>query len=579
MPIESMEMDEAEVPSGFRLRGRQPEWLEQIKSDLKTRSRILVVAPGGTGKTCLMSSLAHHYWTKHGIRTLALENRDRLTEQTADRMRNESGLEVNIEKGDEFASPHAPIVVACVQSLSKVSRLTGFSDTHFGLILVDECHLCLSPSWQRIVRYFHYGAESLATGWFVPTDGTYAPKSSVVGFTASPDLGGRRNLGEVFQGPKPSVNYSYLDAIEEGLLVGIREINVPVKIDTRKFRRKQSAEGASFNTQDQNAAMLPIIRELAAQIPKYAPGKKGICFVPSVEIAKAMAEALVSMGVNAQYATGECFDKKKKTDAFQSGGAGEWLVNVGLYNYGVDFPDVNCVAIFGAMISKVKYIQSVYRGTRVLPGVIKDWMTPTERVAAIAASDKTELLLLSPFYVSERIHICEIYDMFGMKPPDKRVKNAPDFTKPVEIRDYIAALEKAADKHANKDPRMINPVVFALAIGDKSLAHYVPGTSQESAKPSTAELDWLLAHDISTVDIKNSGQAQQMIARLRQRAELGLAQPKQLTFLKSLTKLDPETQTRVPMFKEETLFLMKATQAGAIIGRQQAKWRNRETHA
>lgn len=560
MDEEPLCLDEAPDPI-FKLRGRQPEWLETIKVDLTKWSRLLVVAPGGVGKTGVMGQLAKYLWKTKGIRTLVLENRDRLTEQTAKRIRDETGLEVDVEKGSQRASPYAPVVVACVQSISKIARLTAFASGHFGLVIPDECHLALSDSWLRVIRYHHYGAESLSPEWKQPEDGKYSPRCSVVGFTASPDLGDKRNLGELFQ--HQSVNYSYMDAIDEGWLVGIKEINVPVKIDTRHFRKKHTSEGDAFNVADQNAALLPIIKELAEQIVRFAPTKKGICFVPSVEVARQMSDALNGIGIPSTFVSGECLDKGPKTDAFHASKSG-WLVNCCLYNYGVDFPDVTAIAIFGAMISKVKYLQSVFRGTRVLPGLIHDGMTAEERRAAIASSGKQYLTLLSPFFISDKIQICEPFDLFGIRPEGKKkVPPLRDFTDPAKIRDYIKAMEKAASKHANRQPRTINPVVFALSLGDSALAHYVPETAADAAPPSDAELDYLLAAGISTVDIKNSGEAQQHISRLKERDRLGLATPLQLTFLRRLG---------IP---DETATLMRKTQAGAIIGQNTAKWRTR----
>lgn len=551
-------LDEAEAPR-FRLRGRQPEWLEQIKIDLTKWSRLLVVAPGGVGKTGVMGQLAKHLWETKGIRTLVMENRDRLTEQTAQRLRDETGLEVDVEKGDQRASPYAAIVVTCVQTGSKVARLTAFAPGHFGMVIPDECHLALSNSWTRIIFYHHHGAESLTPEWKRPEDGKYRPLCSVVGFTASPDLGATRNLGELFQ--HQSVNYSYMDSIDEGWLVGIKEINVPVRIDTRHFHKKHTAEGDIFSVADQNAALLPIIRELAEQIVRYAADKKGMCFAPSVQVARQMSDALNSMGVQSTFVSGECIDKGPKTDAFQAAKTG-WLVNCCLYNFGVDFPDLQAVAIFGAMISKVKYLQSVFRGTRVLPGLIHDGMTAEERRAAIAASDKPFLTLLSPFFVSDKIKICEPFDLFGIKPEQgKKVAVLRDFTDMAKVRDYIKALEKAANKHAHKQPRTINPVAFALSVGDASLAHYVPDTAADAAPPTTTELDTLLAMGISTVDVKSSGEAQELINRLRERDRLGLATPLQLTFLRRLG---------IP---EEAAALMRKNQAGAIIGRNTESWR------
>lgn len=551
-----VDFDDAPAPT-FKLRGRQQEWVDAVESDLQRYSRVLVVAPGGVGKSSVMGVLAKRAWQFYGIRTLVLENRDRLTEQTATRIRDETGLVVDVEKGDQHASPHAHIVVMCVQSGSKVSRLTGFSDSHFGIVIADECHLALSPSWLRIIRYFHYGADSLTDGWKLPADGAYTPKAKVIGFTASPNLGDRRSLGELFQ--HTSVNYSYLSAIEEGWLVGMKEVNVPVKIDTRSFRRTKNAEGAAFNSEDQNAAILPIIKELAAQIPKYAPNKKGIAFVPSVKIASALAEALVALGVNAVFVSGECIDKNEKTDTFAAAGPGAWLINACLYNYGVDFPDVSCVAIFGAIISKVKYIQSLYRGTRVLPGILREGMTQAERLRAIASSSKTHLLVISPFFISDRIDICEPFDMFADRDESsKKAKKAPaDLTDPAKIRDYIGALEKAADPHRNRQARTIDPVTFSLSLGQHRIDAMAPQSSSDESPASRVELDALLAFGIDTTQVRNSGQAQRLISTLRERERLGLASPKAIVQLKLHLGWPDELASK-----------MKGKQAGIIIAKR-----------
>lgn len=562
MECEDFDLDE---PPKFALRGRQPEWLAQIHADLKVRSRLLVVAPGGVGKTGVMGALAKDLWPQ-GIRTLVLENRDRLTEQTAQRIRDETGVDVDVEKGDQRASPHAPIVVGCVQSLSKVNRLTGFSDGHFGMVIPDECHVtAMSPSGQRIINYFHYGASSLVEGWAKPKDGEYRPKCSVVGFTASPNLSGGRSLSEVFQQAAPDrgacVNYSFLDAIEEGWLVGLKEVNVPLKIDTRRFRVKRTSEGAAFNVADQNLAYTPeVIQKLAHHYLEYASNRKGIIFVPSVEIARQMATAIDHLGLRSWFVSGECIDKNEKTDAFSVHGRGSVLVNCALYNYGVDFPDVDCIAPFGAMISKVKYIQSIYRGTRVFPGILHDGMTQEERLAAIAASDKTHTLVLSPHFISDRIDICEPFDLFGdRREVRKKIKGSPDMTKPGEVRDYLAALEKTLNKHGSKQPRTINPVSFALSVGDGALAHYVPETAAEAKPPTSGELDFLLAAGLDSSAIKSSGEAQRQIARLMERDRLGLATPEQLNFLIILG------------MKKEDAMMMRRGVAGAVIGKMKAE--------
>lgn len=546
------------MPQAITLRGRQPEWVDTVERDLLTRNRLLFVAPGGIGKSTVMGALARRFWDR-GIRTLITENREHLVEQTARRVREETGLEVDVEMAGQRASPYAPVVVFSVQS-ARIQRLTSFADHHFGLVIPDECHFCLAEQPMRLLRYFHWGAASLADDWVKP-DALCVPKSKVVGFTASPDIGERRSLGEFFE--HTTVNYSYLSAIEEGWLVGVVEKNIPVKIDTRKFRRRQTTEGADFNVSDQSAALIPIIKELAEQIVRYAKDKKTICFLPSVECAKLMASALDGMGMAAIFASGECLDKSAKTDAYNAAGPGTVFCNCALVAYGIDFPDTDCIAVFSAVISKANYVQKIYRGTRVLPGLVSDDMTVAQRLAAIAASRKPHLTVLSPFFVSDRIDLCEIFDLFGNREEGvKAPRTKPDFTKPAEIRDYIRALEKAANKHAHKQPRTIDPVSFALSVGDDSLANYKPETTADASPATKGELDFLLKAGIDTSQIRTSGQAQKLIGRLVERDRLGLTTPKQLNFLKRLG------------ISEEAASLMKRGQAGAIIGQRTAEWRS-----
>ena len=128
-------------------------------------------------------------------------------------------------------------------------------------------------------------------------------------------------------------------------------------------------------------------------------------------------------------------------------------------------------------------------------------------------------------------------------------------------RDLLKSLEKAAKKHQHKQARTMDPIAWAVSLGDEVLAAYTPETEQE-AKPATkGELDFLLSQNIDTSQIKSSGQAQKFIARIIDRDKLGLASPKQLQFLKQLGMDD------------ETASLMSKRQAGAIIGQKTAHWK------
>lgn len=538
-------------------RGRQPEWIDAMQRDeVAGFSRNLIVAPPGVGKTSVMAFRAKQRWDTQNIRTLITENREHLVEQTAERVRDETGLEVDIEMAAQHASPYAHVVVGSAQTIGRLDRLTSFAPDHFGDVVADECHLSLAPQNQRILNYFHYGTESLIDGWQRPKEGLYKPLATVWGYTGSPNLGGGRTLGEWYH--RLTVNYSLLDAVDEGWLVGYREINVPVSVDTRKFRTRRTSEGNDFNVGDQSAAIIPIIRELAKQIVRYASNGKTICFLPSVECARMMAETLNGMGMRAIFASGECLDKGEKTRAYNAAGPGTVFCNCSLVTYGIDFVDTDFIAPFCAMISKCRYVQSIGRGGRVLPGVLQPGMSAEQRKAAIAKSAKPYCTILSPFFISDRLDLCEIFDLYtnAPHPKKKRCDVVRDLSTSEKARDWVKSLEKAADPHQEKQPRTFDPVKGGVLIGIENISHYQPETAQDAAPPSRAELDYLLAQNYDTTQIKNSGQAQMLIQRLRNREKLGLASPKMLQQLTLRLGWPPETAA-----------MMKKKQAGVIIGK------------
>lgn len=549
-------------------RSYQLEWIAATRKEQANGfSRLLLDAVGGSGKTTYAGALALEEWNLRQGRTLILETRQQLVMQTAKRFRDETGLEVDVEMGEHRASPYAAVVVASVASIGRVDRLTSFSDQHFAIVFADEAHESTANLFLRVLRYFHYSAASLQPEWQPPKDGEYTPHALIVGITATPDNHGKRNLGNFYQ--KFVARYSYLQAIEDGWLVGIKEVNIPVKIDTRKFRRKTTGHGTDFSADDESDAIIPIIEELAEQIVAHALHRKTMCFLPSAECAELMAGALNRRGLKSLYVLGDCLDRDAKTDEFQAHGPGICLCLCAMYVQGTDFHDVDTVAWMRATLSPSFYKQGVYRCSRVLAGLVNDEMGAEGRRAAIAASRKPWSLLISPFFISDKIDIMSAVDLFVDSDLKDKIKKKPvQFTDAEKIRDFIAALENAADKHKNRQPRTIDPVRFSLSIGADKLAAYVPQTALDSMPPSKAELDVLLAAGVRTYDavtgqptIKSSGQAQALINTLRERERLRLATPRQIEQLTLMLKMP-----------ESTASMMRRDQAGAIIGRKLASF-------
>lgn len=543
--IETVTVEFDEEPR-FRLRPYQERWMQNFQTWRQTHHRLLLDAATGTGKTSFFAACAAHEWSALNGRTLVLENRDKLVRQTAKRIASETGLTADIEMAADHASPFAPVVVASVQTLCRDARLTGFPDDHFSLVVADESHHSLAASWAKVLNYFHFGADSLQPEWVMPEPGVpYTPKSTVLGVTATPDITGKRNLGEFYQ--HVCDRYQLLEAVNDGYLVRPITKNIPLKIDIRGLRPGRTPNGSDFKPGELSERLVPVLEALAEQVALLAGDRKSIAFVPSIECARILAAAVTRKGMKGIFVSGECLDVDEKTDDFVRSGPGTVLCNAALYVEGADFPDISCVICARATKSRGFYVQQVGRGTRVLPGVVDGLETAEERKAAIAASAKPDLLILDPLWISDRLDLMDAYDLFTDKPEVKaRMKemgDVPDLQEAAREaeRDFIKALEKEARKHARKAARTVDPLVLSVSLGD--VKHYVPETTQDARPPTVGQLEFIRKQGLTTEGIKYLGQASKLIGRLMNRYEAGLATIGQLDFLRTLGYGEDATAT------------------------------------
>jgi superfamily II DNA or RNA helicase len=518
--------------------------------------RVMAEGCTGSGKTTLFSAMCQDF-VAMGKRVLVIVNRERLVRQAAARIQQQTGIDVDIEMAGEHASPHAMVVVASVPTLMRLNRLTGFSPEHFGLLICDEAHHSGAEGWLRVIRYFHFGAESLEEWWTQPKE--YTPHCKVLGVTATPD----DDWGDLFQHAiKP---YTLIDAVEDGFLVPIVAENIPLKIDLNGIRVTRTTHGSDLRAEDIESWLIPVIEAIADQVKERAGNRKTIIFWPSVKCARLGDEALTRRGMNSFFVSGECIDLHEKTAEFVAGGNGTVLNNAILYCEGADFPDISCVVPARATKQRGFFRQMVGRGTRVLPGVVDGLDTPEERRAAIAASAKPDLLLLDLLWNLNNIDLCDAYDIMASCPEVKdRMKErgelTPENAKESE-RDFLKALEVAAKKNAKKAARTINPLAFAVSLGESSIADYKPETSAEAGPLTAIQIEYLKAAEFNYSVLTCAGQADKIIKRLETRKQLGLATPKQLSFLIKLG------------LPEEKAALMKKGQAGAVIGTRSGAWR------
>src|SRR5690606_18247959 len=116
-------------------------------------------------------------------------------------------VRIEVEQGERSGSGRAELVVASVQSLLR--RMSGYDPKAFDLILCDECHRALSPSWEQVIGYFAGQAN---------------PNALVLGMTATPRRSDGRSVLELFGEPVFEITRTELEDL--GYLVPMRYFTV-----------------------------------------------------------------------------------------------------------------------------------------------------------------------------------------------------------------------------------------------------------------------------------------------------------------------------------------------------------------
>ena len=147
------------------LRDYQQECVDII-DNLKGGSFLVSMATG-LGKTAIFTHIK-----RHG-RVLILSHRDELVRQPE----KYYDCSFGIEKADEH-SDGEEVVSASVPSL--IHRLNNFKPDDFDMIITDEAHHAVAPSYRKIYDYFK-------------------PRLHL-GFTATPNRGDKKKLGEIYSG-------------------------------------------------------------------------------------------------------------------------------------------------------------------------------------------------------------------------------------------------------------------------------------------------------------------------------------------------------------------------------------------
>ena len=480
----------------IELRPYQKNAVEAVEREFQAgKKRTLLVMPTGSGKTVVFNQVVKKH-VNYGENVLSLAHRDELLQQAANNLSATTGIVPAFEKADMHSlDTGADVTIGSVQTMSISKRLNAFPSDYFGLIVVDEAHHILSPSYQKVLNHF--------------------PGAKVLGVTATPDRGDQRNLGRFFE--SKAFEYELPDAINDGYLCPIKAQMIPVCPD---LSRVKSSCG-DYSADSLGSAIDPYLERIADEMVAYK-GRKIMVFLPLVETSKRFASLLNSRGFNAAEINGKSPDRRQILADYHEGKI-DVLCNAMLLTEGFDEPSVDCIVILRPTKIRSLYSQMCGRGTRICEG-------------------KNELLLLDFLWLTDKHSLCKPSSLIC-----RDEETAKHMDKLLERGEGLDIMEAAARAERNvceereqalaaklaelrrRRSQYVDVVQYSLSIFDESIINYKPVFDCDRKKPSNAQLQWLELHGISGVS--SSGQAELIISKLKARAAQGLTTPKQIRCL------------------------------------------------
>lgn len=392
----------------MNLRNYQRTCYDNVFEALQSARSTLVVMPTGAGKTIVFGCIARDW--PHG-RVLVVAHRDELIRQAADKVGRIVGEDCSIEMGsrradDDVYYGKSHVVVTSVQTMSRPTRHERFDPNEFGLLIFDEAHHAVAESYLRVLGYFRTN-----------------PNLKTLGVTATPDRADEEALGQVFE--SVSFEYGIRDAIQDGWLVPIQQ--QLVWVDGLDFSACRTTAG------DLNQGDLAKIMEMEKSLHgvvyptmDIAGDRKTLVFTASVAQAERGCEiANRHKPGSAEWISGSTpIDDRRAILSRYAKGDFQFLFNCAIALEGFDEPTIEVVAMARPTKSRALYAQAIGRGTRPLAGAVDGLDTSDERRAAIASSEKPNMLVLDFVGNSGRHKLIHATDVLGVEYDDQVLEEA-----------------------------------------------------------------------------------------------------------------------------------------------------------
>lgn len=261
---------------------------------------------------------------------------------------------IEVEMGNSKASGAADITIASIQSLLSKDRIKKFNPDRFKLILVDEAHHIVAPSYREAMA--HFGLSEL-------TDNSPA----LVGVSATFSRFDGLKLGAAID--HIVYHKDYVDMINEQWLADAVFTTVKSEADLSGVRKDKYGDFATkqlseaVNTEKTNNITV------RAWLANARDRKSTLVFCVDIAHAVQLTATFREHGIDARYITNRT-PRDVRDEQLRAFKNQEYpvLLNCGLFTEGTDIPNVDCVLLARPTRSKNLLIQMIGRGLRLFPG-------------------------------------------------------------------------------------------------------------------------------------------------------------------------------------------------------------------
>lgn len=325
------------------LRPYQERAIADVRAALsRGKRRVLLVAPCGAGKTSISAEIIFGAMSK-GSRAIFLAHRKELIDQCSRRLDEWDVPHGVVQATHPRWAPHLPVQVASVQTLSNRLK-SGALGADARLIIIDESHRALAPTYQEIVSA-HEGA-------------------AVVGLTATPVRQDGRGLGALYDElvlvaqPGELVAQGFL--VEPTVFVG----------DDPDLRGVGSRNGDFLPEQLAEAMDKPkLVGDVVTNFMRHVGrGRRTVVFACSVAHSKNIVAELEEQGIRAAHIDGgTSVEERDRALADLADGRIEVVSNAMVLVEGWDLPLLDAVILARATKSMCFFIQATGRVLRPHP--------------------------------------------------------------------------------------------------------------------------------------------------------------------------------------------------------------------